>query len=111
MWAAGGFESNQLDPALFAAFGLPALLTITGLAAHCDGGRRGATPGKRLLKLRVVDVLNGEPIGFRRGLIRRVVFWLGVYPGALGWLWCIWDRRHQAWHDKPAGTAVVDGRQ
>lgn len=70
--------------------------------------RRGLTPGKWLLGERVVDKITGEPVGFWRMLLRSVMkntvssFFLG-----LGFLWAIWDRDAQAWHDKIAGTVVI----
>jgi uncharacterized RDD family membrane protein YckC len=70
--------------------------------------RRGLTPGKWLLGERVVDKITGDPVGFWRMLLRSVMkntvssFFLG-----LGYLWAIWDRDAQAWHDKIASTVVI----
>lgn len=70
--------------------------------------RRGLTPGKWLLGERVVSKITGEPAGFWRMLLRSVTkntlssFFLG-----LGYLWAIWDRDAQAWHDKIADTVVI----
>lgn len=70
--------------------------------------RKGRTPGKRLLGLQVVQQQNGEIPGFGKMFIREVVgrFVSGVVLG-LGYLWAIFDKNSQAWHDKIAGTVVI----
>ncbi|MDA2809719.1 RDD family protein [Nocardiopsis sp. RSe5-2] len=67
--------------------------------------KRGATPGKRIMKMRVIDLNTlGNP---RMGasMLRTLIYYL------LGWISCLWilfDPRQQALHDKAATTAVVD---
>ncbi|MBI3127868.1 MAG: RDD family protein [Candidatus Tectomicrobia bacterium] len=70
--------------------------------------RRGLTPGKWLLGERVVHKMTGEPAGFWRMVLREVVGKAvsGIFFG-LGYLWAIWDRDAQAWHDKIADTVVL----
>ena len=72
-----------------------------------DGGRRGATAGKRIVGLRVVDAQTGGPIGFGRAAVRRVVYVLGGLILYFGWLWMFTNSRRQTWHDKAAGSLVV----
>lgn len=62
----------------------------------------GRTPGTALLGLRVARV-DGHPVSFLRALIRALM----VVCLPIGFLWSIVDRRHQALHDKVAGTIVV----
>lgn len=70
--------------------------------------RKGKTPGKLLLGLQVVDHRNGEIPGFARMFVRegfgKIIS--GLFLG-LGYFWAIFDRNHQAWHDKIAGTVVL----
>jgi uncharacterized RDD family membrane protein YckC len=72
-----------------------------------EGGSRGQTLGKRALGIRVVDLAGGGPIGYERGFIR----WIGRFASGivllLGYLWMLWDREKQTWHDKMAGSVVV----
>jgi len=66
----------------------------------------GRTPGKALLKLRIVDVRSGD----RPSALRLIVRHLGyVLSGCLnlGFLWVAFDQRKQGWHDKIAGTTVI----
>ena len=68
---------------------------------------RGTTPGKRLLGMTVIRE-DGSRAGFFTMLIRE---WIGkAISGmilALGFLWILFDRDNQGWHDKLMSTYVV----
>jgi TonB family protein len=69
---------------------------------------RGKTPGKFLMRIRVVDKRNSCLPGIGRMLVRETIG--KVVSGAflsLGYFWAIWDKDSQAWHDKIAGTVVL----
>jgi uncharacterized RDD family membrane protein YckC len=70
----------------------------------------GQTPGKRALGIRVVKK-DGTPITFIDALLRNVVGYTlsGIF--ALGYIWALFDSEKQGWHDKIAGTTVVDEPQ
>ncbi len=70
-------------------------------------GRDGATIGKKVLKLRVLDQ-TGRPLGFGRALLRELCKFISALPCYLGFLWAIWDAEKQAWHDKIMSTHVYD---
>jgi uncharacterized RDD family membrane protein YckC len=70
------------------------------------GNSLGATPGKRIVGIAVVDVDGNRP-GLARGLVRYVVSIASATAVFLGYLWMIWDDKRQTWHDKVAGTYVV----
>jgi uncharacterized RDD family membrane protein YckC len=40
-------------------------------------------------------------------VLRYIGYFLSALPLYLGFLWALWDRRHQGFHDKLAGTTVV----
>lgn len=80
-------------------------LLILGYFAIC-WSLVGFTPGMWLMGLRVVRK-NGELPGFFRSLARVFLFSLSALVFFLGFLWVIFDRRRQAWHDKIVGTYVV----
>jgi len=69
---------------------------------------KGLTPGKKLLKLQVVNSQTGETPGFGKMFIREIIGRIlsGAFLG-LGYLWALFDKNAQAWHDKLAGTVVV----
>lgn len=68
---------------------------------------RGTTPGKNLLGMRVIKE-DGSSAGFLTMLIRELI---GKPISALflylGFLWILFDRDNQGWHDKLMSTYVV----
>ncbi|MFC0597266.1 RDD family protein [Streptomyces palmae] len=75
--------------------------------------RFGATLGKRICKLRIVRLEDGDRLSFGRALGRYgSQFLLGIIPlvSLLDDLWCCWDRpNRQCLHDKMATTVVITG--
>ena len=68
---------------------------------------KGTTPGKRLLGMRVIRE-DGRNAGFFIMLIRELVG--KAISGmilSLGFLWILFDRDNQGWHDKLVSTYVV----
>lgn len=74
-------------------------------------GRTGQTWGRRIVGIKVIRVDNGDVPGVGRALGRQL---FGNIISAnilyLGYLWMIWDKDRQTWHDKVAGTIVVRTR-
>jgi uncharacterized RDD family membrane protein YckC len=67
----------------------------------------GATLGKKWLKIKVVSA-NGKPLSLIQVILREVVGKaLSGMVFYLGYLWMLWDKDRQTWHDKIAGTYVV----
>jgi uncharacterized RDD family membrane protein YckC len=66
----------------------------------------GQTPGKKLLRIKVI-VADGGSLGWGRALLRTIGYGISALPLGLGYLWALWDGKGQAWHDKIAGTCVV----
>jgi uncharacterized RDD family membrane protein YckC len=68
---------------------------------------RGATPGKMLIGARIVDAKTlGRPSMAR--LVGRYFAYIISSFFMLGFLWIAVDARKQGWHDKLAGTVVVE---
>lgn len=69
-------------------------------------GYGGRTIGKMIMGIRIISDEGGS-IGFWQSFVR----WIGYYiSGAflfLGFVWSIFDKSSQSWHDKIAGTYVV----
>jgi uncharacterized RDD family membrane protein YckC len=66
----------------------------------------GYTPGKALMGLRVVRQ-DGQPLSFRRALVRYLCYWVSAIPLFLGFIWILFDHQHEGWHDKIADTHVI----
>ena len=70
-------------------------------------GEGGQTLGKMLLGIRVQRT-DGSPVGYGRAFMRTLGYGVSVFfMTFLGFLWALWDKKNQAWHDKIAGTVVV----
>lgn len=69
----------------------------------------GQTPGKMMLGLRAVKK-NGRRLTFADVLLRNVIGYTLSGMFLLGYLWALFDRESQTWHDKLAGTVVIDER-
>jgi uncharacterized RDD family membrane protein YckC len=66
----------------------------------------GATPGMRLMRMRVVDG-RGDPPGLGRAALRLVGAVLAAIPLFAGYLLVLVDDRRRGLHDMIAGTVVV----
>ncbi|KQY03120.1 hypothetical protein ASD37_26795 [Mycobacterium sp. Root135] len=73
-------------------------------------GRTGASVGKGLLGIRVLDAMTLQPIGFWRSVIRQLVHVVDVVTLGLGLLWPLWDRKRQTFADKLSSTVVSGTR-
>lgn len=115
-WIASG-SSNLPTRLLFAMgfFGVVAVNVVWWVAAM----RRGQSPGKQIVGLRVVRE-DGSTCGFWYMALREVAI-KGVMVGSmaqvtfgaawlLDYLWLTWDRsgKKQTLHDKLLGTLVVE---
>lgn len=107
------FRSQQAltaaqDDAIRAAVVVGILVyALIAILYHTIGNAGGGTWGKGALGIRVRDADDDKTIGFWRSLLRFVVSMIGANFFYLGWLWMIWDDKHQTWHDKAAGSIVV----
>ena len=73
-----------------------------------EGGPTGQTLGKKAVGIRVISMQTGGPIGYGKAFVRTLVrsFISGAICG-LGYLWMLWDKEKQTWHDKISDTVVV----
>jgi uncharacterized RDD family membrane protein YckC len=74
---------------------------------YFHGSASGQTVGKRVLGIRVIDFSTGGSIGYGRATIRVLGRILSQIPCYLGYLWMLWDKENQTWHDKLANDVVV----
>jgi uncharacterized RDD family membrane protein YckC len=69
---------------------------------------RKATPGKMLVRAKIVNARTLGAASTGQLIGRMAAYVVSVIPFCLGFLWIAFDRRKQGWHDKLAGTAVID---
>ena len=66
----------------------------------------GFTPGMGLVGLRLSQC-DGQRLGPGRAIVRYIGYWVSFIFLGLGFIWILFDRRRQGWHDKLAGTCVI----
>ncbi len=72
--------------------------------------RFAGTPGKRLLKIRVVDAKTGKHLTMLQSVVRYFGYLIASFPLGLGFIWVLFDEKNQGWHDKLAGSVVIKDR-
>ncbi len=80
--------------------------SLAAVAYLVAGNARGATLGKRIVDLRIVNE-DGHPPGYRKSALRYLVSIVSGFVFALGYLRMLWHPRKQTLHDRAAGTYVV----
>ena len=98
-WSSEAMFEGTLDALLNLVF--PALAVILFWVY------KSATPGKMVLKLRIVDAKSLGPASTGQLILRYFAYYLSLFPLGLGIIWVALDKRKQGWHDKLAGTLVV----
>ena len=69
---------------------------------------RGATPGKMLISAKIVDAGTYGPPSAGQLVGRYFAYIVSILGLMLGFIWVAFDKRKQGWHDKLAGTVVVE---
>lgn len=67
----------------------------------------GQTIGKMILGIEVVSATDGGRIGVANAIVRLFGYLVNFMILGVGFLWIIWDKNKQGWHDKFARTYVV----
>jgi uncharacterized RDD family membrane protein YckC len=70
----------------------------------------GATPGMKMVGLRVVRAIDGGPLDGGMAAIRALIFYVELFfspIGLIGLIWAAFEPRKRAWHDMAAGTVVI----
>lgn len=82
---------------------------VIGIAyyAYFEGQPAGQTLGKRVMGIRVIDFNTGGSIDMGRAAIRSVVRLISGFVCAIGYIWALFNKENQTWHDLAAQTVVV----
>ncbi len=67
----------------------------------------GQTPGKMLMKLRVVKT-DGAALTWADTVVRCFGYVINTAIIFIGWIWAFVDSEGRGWHDLIAGTVVVN---
>jgi uncharacterized RDD family membrane protein YckC len=68
---------------------------------------RSATPGKMMLKMKIVDAKTGGKLSVRQSIVRYLGYYVAILPLFLGLIWVGIDKKKRGLHDKMAGTVVI----
>ena len=68
--------------------------------------RTGQTVGKTVLGIKIVGA-DGKPLSGGKALLRYFGYLVSSIVFALGFIWVLFDRKRQGWHETIAGTYVV----
>ena len=69
---------------------------------------KSATPGKMITKIKIVNADTGMKLSVAQCIIRYLAYFPAMLCGLFGVIWVAFDKRKQGWHDKMAGTLVVE---
>ncbi|MFW5431537.1 MAG: RDD family protein [Methylophilaceae bacterium] len=97
-----GSNPEELFGTMYIVLNLLLIAAIIALWAY-----KGATPGKMITKIKIVDAESGNNISIGKSIIRYIGYIIGSIPLCLGFLWVAFDKKKQGWHDKMAGSVVV----
>ena len=111
------FRNGSPLPGIGLVLGVVLVVWLVGTVLTGSGGK---TPGKMALGLRVVSDASGtagSPIGVGKAFVRQgllgvcTIPTLGIGTATFAWVAAMDDRgRRQGWHDRRAGSVVVDVR-
>ncbi len=98
------FDGTRLGLALLISTIIPFVYYVVALS------RWGQTLGALAVSIKVVRT-DGALLSPGAAFVRTIGAWVSGVALGLGYLWMIWDRRKQTWHDKMAGSVVIKGKR
>ena len=98
---------NPYDPVTFNGLIIISALIISLVYYVGSWSKSGQTVGKSMLGMRVVST-DGSGISVGKAVLRYVGYIISGLVFSLGFLWINFTDKRQGWHDKLAGTYVID---
>jgi uncharacterized RDD family membrane protein YckC len=89
-----------------AGYALGVLVGI-GYFAYFEGQPAGQTIGKKAMNIRVIDFATGGSLDSSKALVRSLVRQVSGYACAIGFIWALFNKEKQTWHDLASNTVVV----
>jgi uncharacterized RDD family membrane protein YckC len=73
--------------------------------------KHGATPGKKIMGLKVISDGPSPALSFRSVILRETIYrFISAIVLGLGYITVNWNEKRLTWHDRLAGTRVVQER-
>lgn len=105
VWLHAIVDSGALKRWLYNAFTqMVVLLILSGIFWYYWA----ATPGKMLMRMKIVDAKTEQPISLPQIALRLGGYMISTMFFMLGFFWIGVDKRKQGWHDKLADTVVIN---
>jgi uncharacterized RDD family membrane protein YckC len=101
----GIFRSEQIIPFDTLIILVTAIFALVYYVTYWS--KSGQTLGKSMLGIKVVDQA-GSPPSTGKAILRFVGYLISAVVFSLGFVWIAFDQKRQGWHDKIAGTYVVE---
>lgn len=74
-------------------------------------GETGASPGKRIVGIKIVSEATGQPIGGVNGIVRQIAHALDSLVCCIGWFLPLFDAKKQTIADKVMTTVALSGQE
>lgn len=100
-------KNTRIYEAIFLLPLVPVVKFVYGIVAEASAAQ--GTIGKRLLNIRVTDML-GNRISLGRAIGRNAAKVFSVLPLFFGYLYSFLNKKQQCWHDIAANTLVIKDR-
>ncbi|WP_330317463.1 RDD family protein [Streptomyces platensis] len=98
---------REIVPFIFVLWALAFLWFVAAHLVILVKEGKGASPGKKAMKIRLIREETGQPLGFGMALLRRICHGLDGAACNIGYLWPAWDAKGQTFADKVMRTVVV----
>jgi uncharacterized RDD family membrane protein YckC len=70
-------------------------------------GTTGQSPGKQVMKIKIVRDADGQLLGFGTAVLRQIAHLLDAWSLLIGYLWPLWDKKNQTFADKVVGSVSI----
>lgn len=70
-------------------------------------GRTGQTWGRKIVGVKVVGKETQQPLGVGKAFLRQIIEGIVGQACFLSYLWMLWDKDKQTWHDKIVNSVVI----
>ncbi|MFG2332450.1 RDD family protein [Streptomyces sp. NPDC048604] len=97
---------SEEPPVVVAAIGVLYLFVMAFYQLYREG-KHGQTIGKKVMGISLLRERDGSPLGFGLALVRKIAHIIDSMACYLGWLWPLWDEKHQTFADKVCSTVVI----
>ena len=105
------FDALGADRILKSALALFFEILLTGIFFVLFWNKYGATPGKMIMSIKIVDAKNYKKPKKMQNIIRFLGYFVAMLPLGCGFWSMNFSGKKQGWHDKLARTVVISKKK